>query len=123
MRRQQKVNKRIYQLTGQQVPDAKMIDVKTVGQLLALIIKPPAPRKVYESILQQDALTKLPNVEIHAKRITPIDKDKKVGRWKVIEEILKKRGLPVTGDGGVGKFVHDKWFRGPRVTKKGRRRA
>jgi len=39
----------------------------------------------------------MPNVEIFPRRHTPIDKEKEVGRWKVIERELQKKGLPVTG--------------------------
>ena len=42
-------------------------------------------------------LTKLPNVRILMRRETPVDRDKAVGRWKVIEKELKARGLPVLG--------------------------
>ena len=38
-----------------------------------------------------------PNATVHASRRTPIHKDKEVGRWKVIENELVSRGLPVTG--------------------------
>jgi len=34
---------------------------------------------------------------VHDHRQTPIHKHKEVGRWKVIEEELINRGLPVTG--------------------------
>lgn len=88
------------------------------------MVKPPPARTVYEAILQVNQLTKLPNVEVHQKRRTPITEAEKVGRWKIIKDVLKKRGLPVTGEGGVGKFVEDDWFRGPRVfKKKGKKRA
>jgi len=43
----------------------------------------------------------LPNVEIRERRYTPIDREKEIGRWKVIEQELEKRGLPVTGKGFV----------------------
>lgn len=33
-----------------------------------------------------------------SRRFTPIDKEKETGRWKVIEEELTRRGLPVTGN-------------------------
>ena len=39
----------------------------------------------------------LPNVKVYDRRITPIDKEKMVGRWKVIERELIERDLPVTG--------------------------
>lgn len=32
-----------------------------------------------------------------SRRETPVDKEKEVGRWKVIERELKARGLPVLG--------------------------
>jgi hypothetical protein len=39
----------------------------------------------------------LPNVVLRERRWTPIDREKEVGRWKVIVRELKERGLPVTG--------------------------
>ena len=39
-------------------------------------------------------------MSIHRRRITPIDKEIQLGRWKVIKQELKKRNLPVTGFGG-----------------------
>lgn len=38
---------------------------------------------------------------IHGRRQTPIDKEKEVGRWKVIEKELRERGLPVVGRGSA----------------------
>ena len=38
-----------------------------------------------------------PNVAVYATRRTPIHKEKEIGRWKVIEEELLRRDLPVTG--------------------------
>lgn len=42
-----------------------------------------------------------PNVTVHARRQTPVDREISVGRWKVIEEELVRRGLPVTGKRGA----------------------
>lgn len=56
-------------------------------------------------------------MEVHETRRTPIHAAEKVGRWKVIKEELEKRGLPVTGNGGVDKIREQEWYRGPRVTK------
>ena len=39
----------------------------------------------------------LPNLKMMARRYTPVDKEKEVGRWKVIEGELRRRGLPVLG--------------------------
>ena len=47
--------------------------------------------------MNMPSLTSLPNVEIFPRRHTPVDKEKTVGRWKVIEKELQKRGLPVLG--------------------------
>ncbi len=38
-----------------------------------------------------------PNVMILSRRETPVDKEKEVGRWKLIERELRARGLPVLG--------------------------
>ncbi|KIX02458.1 uncharacterized protein Z518_08399 [Rhinocladiella mackenziei CBS 650.93] len=38
-----------------------------------------------------------PNVMVLSRRETPVDKEKEVGRWKVIERELRDRGLPVLG--------------------------
>lgn len=54
----------------------------------------------------------LPNVKVYSRRVTPIDKEVWVGRWKVIEAELIKRGLPVTGTGGVGKAKEKDWLMG-----------
>lgn len=37
------------------------------------------------------------NVLVLSRRETPVDKEKEIGRWKVIERELKARGLPVLG--------------------------
>lgn len=46
-----------------------------------------------------DRIAELPNVQIVDRRYTPIDKEKEVGRWKIIEKELIVRDLPITGDG------------------------
>ncbi|KEF58864.1 uncharacterized protein A1O9_03707, partial [Exophiala aquamarina CBS 119918] len=38
-----------------------------------------------------------PNVMVLSRRETPVDKEKEVGRWKLIEKELIERGLPVLG--------------------------
>jgi hypothetical protein len=38
-----------------------------------------------------------PNVMVLHRRETPVDKEKEVGRWKVIKQELTSRGLPVLG--------------------------
>jgi len=47
---------------------------------------------------QKEDLITLPNVSVFAKRVTPIHKEKSIGRWKLIEKELEARELPVTGN-------------------------
>ena len=85
------------QLSGIKFPDAAIKRSNTAGALLSHIIKPPKARKLIEALAQRETLLNLPNVSIFTKRVTPIDKEKAVGRWKLIEQELQERGLPVTG--------------------------
>ncbi|KAK7699813.1 hypothetical protein SLS64_011425 [Diaporthe eres] len=116
------VTKRILQLTGHPIPDSKLPSIHTAGNLVALLVKPEPPTKVAEALEQQGELTNLPNVRVHATRRTPVHKHQEVGRWKVIVEELEKRKIPATGDGGIGRFVEDKWLRGPRLPKSERKK-
>ena len=50
-----------------------------------------------EKLVDNDDLLSRSNVTIYNRRVTPIDKEKEVGRWKVIEERLIEKDLPVTG--------------------------
>ncbi|KAH8663134.1 ribosomal subunit 39S-domain-containing protein [Tricladium varicosporioides] len=91
------VIKRTLQLTGAKVPDAAIRSAKTAKALLSHLITPPKPRKLIDALAQQQDLLNLPNVRVYSQRITPIDREKEVGRWKLIEKELRARGLPVTG--------------------------
>lgn len=104
--------KRIQRLTGHIIPDAKMISVSTVGALLTQISTPPKAKKLFEVVQQKGAFQELPNVRVFPRRVTPIDKEKMVGRWKLIKQELEDRGLPVTGTGGYGKPVEKRWIQG-----------
>ena len=55
----------------------------------------PKPTKLADGLLKKKDLASLPNVHVMARRETPIDKDKRLGRWKVIEAELQSKGLPV----------------------------
>lgn len=57
-------------------------------------------------------LAELSNVTLHDRKLTPIDKEVSVGRWKVIEEELTKRGLPVTGTMGLKRNKERQWLSG-----------
>ena len=85
------------QRTGIKLPDRFVQQCNTVGMLYHKLIEDDEPKKLAEQIEQDPKLAPLPNVKIHTKRISPIDKEKEVGRWKVIEQELMERGLPVTG--------------------------
>lgn len=91
------VVKRILQLTGIRVADSDISATRTVSDLLGHLATPPKPRRVIEALAQKEALFNLPNVKVYGRRVTPVDKEKSVGRWKVIEKELQARGLPVTG--------------------------
>jgi hypothetical protein len=62
----------------------------------------PKPQKLAQSLAANEQLMSLPNVKIMGRRMTPIDKEKEIGRWKIIEEELTRRGLPVTGNLPIG---------------------
>lgn len=71
----------------------------------------PKAKKLADELEKKQKLGVLPNVRVHSRKITPIDKEKELGRWKVIEEELKKRGLPVTGTGDLAGHKERDWMR------------
>jgi len=85
------------QLTGLRIPDSAIDSANTAQVLLKHLITPPKPRKLIDALVQKEDLINLPNVTVYERRVTPIDKERSIGRWKVIEQELQKRGLPVTG--------------------------
>ncbi|KAB5566108.1 ribosomal subunit 39S-domain-containing protein [Coniochaeta sp. 2T2.1] len=106
------VNKRVQQLTGHIIPDHKLLTVNTVAGYLGVLVKPAPAKKLAEVIEQKGELQALPNVAVYNRRVTPIDKEKMVGRWKLIVNELEKRDLPVVGTGGLSGNVEKKWARG-----------
>ncbi|KAJ2898938.1 hypothetical protein MKZ38_003571 [Zalerion maritima] len=107
------VTKRIYQLTGHRIHDYKLHSILTVGGLLKVLHSKPKPTKLFEFIEERKPeLTNLPNVKVYSRRVTPIDKEKEVGRWKVIERELEKRGLPATGHSHLPKPNQRAWILG-----------
>ncbi|KAI1329460.1 ribosomal subunit 39S-domain-containing protein [Xylariaceae sp. FL0255] len=96
------VTKRIFQLTGQRIPDHQLPSISSVRHILQLLKKPPKPATLTEEIQKrQKTLTSLPNVHVASKRITKGDKEEALGRLKVMQAELAKRGLPLTGNGGA----------------------
>ncbi|EFW16951.1 hypothetical protein D8B26_003757 [Coccidioides posadasii str. Silveira] len=91
--------KRASQLTGHRIPDPELLSITKVSRLLALFTaaSKPKPAKLADILIAEGKFAALPNVKIFDRRQTPIDHEKEVGRWKIIEEELTKRGLPVTG--------------------------
>ena len=89
--------KRVQQLTGLRLPDHAVSTANTVDGLFSAVKFKPEPSKLFKTEQLRKTSATLPNVTIHQARQTPIHKHKEVGRWKVIEEELANRGLPVTG--------------------------
>lgn len=92
----QQILKRTMQLVGKRIPDSVVAKIHVVQDLVDHLTEIPKPKKLAEQLVTQP-IAAMPNVEIFPRRHTPIDKEKELGRWKVIERELQKRGLPVTG--------------------------
>ena len=91
--------KRTLQLTSHRLSDHALSTSPTLGDLWSHYATPTVPKKLAHTKPLQKLGTNphIPNVTVHPRRQTPIDREKSVGRWKVIEEELVQRGLPVTG--------------------------
>ncbi|KAL7622598.1 hypothetical protein AAE478_008108 [Parahypoxylon ruwenzoriense] len=98
------VTKRVFQLTGQLVPDHQLSSINDVWSLLRVVQKPPKPKTLTQEIQERhENLVQLPNVTVSTKRVTRGDKDKAIGRFKLIEEELRKRDLPLGSLGSIRK--------------------
>jgi len=106
------VAKRVFQLSGHVIPDFKLPQIHNVQQLLKILVRPSKPIKLVEEIQRRGELLALPNVTVYPRRVTVMDKERMVGRWKVIERELERRGLPVTGDGGLPRPKEIAWLFG-----------
>jgi hypothetical protein len=84
-------------LTGIRISDPAIDSIRTVKSLLLHLVRPPKPKKLAEALIKQRDLVNLPNIKIFDHRITPIDREKSIGRWKIIEKALEAKDLPVTG--------------------------
>jgi hypothetical protein len=89
-----------------------MIKIQNAGQLYSLLVRPPKAKKLAEELEMKGSLQDLANVSVYDRRVTPIDKEKMVGRWKVIVNELEKRKLPVIGSGDYTASVEEKWALG-----------
>ncbi|KAK0744268.1 hypothetical protein B0T21DRAFT_447536 [Apiosordaria backusii] len=97
--------KRIQKLTGHIIPDGKLVVITTADKLIKELVKAPKAKKLAEEIENKQIFQSLPNVRVFPRRVTPIDKEKMVGRWKVIREELERRGLPVIGTANIDNAV------------------
>ncbi|KAK3903982.1 hypothetical protein C8A05DRAFT_42898 [Staphylotrichum tortipilum] len=104
--------KRIQQLTGHRIPDGKLAAIATIDSFVKNIVEPPKPKKLFELVETKEMFKDQSNVKIYPRRVTPIDKEQMVGRWKVIVKELKKRDLPLTGTGDHGPPIEKKWISG-----------
>jgi hypothetical protein len=79
------------------VRDPVISSATSMSDLYQALKTRPAPERLARAQQLKKVKKDLPNVTVHDHRRTPIHKHKDVGRWKVIEEELINRGLPVTG--------------------------
>lgn len=90
------VMKRVFQLTGVLIPDHELSEIMSPKHLLELLLRKPAPKTLTKALLtEKKDLGRLPNVFISAKRWTRGDKDRALGRYKMIEEEFKKRNITI----------------------------
>lgn len=74
----------------------------------------PKPTKLAEELEQKNLFDELANVRTQDTKIRQIQKETEVGRWKVIEEELDRRGLPATGTKDLPGNKESKRLRGTR---------
>jgi hypothetical protein len=86
-------------LTGFRIADPVLARARTLRSIYIYQLGAirPGPKNLAETLATKTELVSLPNVKIMGRRETPVDKEKAVGRWKVIEAELRSRGLPVLG--------------------------
>ena len=88
------------QLSGRRIPDPDIQNIHDTRTLFTHLVKKPKSKKLAHALFASD-MVDLPNIDLRERRYTPIDKEKEIGRWKVIEQELEARGLPLTGKGFV----------------------
>ncbi|CAD0082618.1 unnamed protein product [Aureobasidium vineae] len=82
-----------------QIPDIIMHKASTLKDFQQAILTKPKPKKLSFALLGNPELMANTNIQVRGGRQTSVHKDRAVGRWKVIEEELVNRGLPVFGHG------------------------
>ncbi|KAK0743021.1 hypothetical protein B0T18DRAFT_489865 [Schizothecium vesticola] len=106
------LGRRITELTGHRIMDFKMTGLSTPASIINHLAQPTKTKKLVEELEAKGLLAGLPNVTVFAKRVGPVDKERMVGRWKIIEKELTARGLPVLGTGDHRKAVERRWITG-----------
>ncbi|KAI5285873.1 hypothetical protein KEM52_002242, partial [Ascosphaera acerosa] len=105
--------KRVSQLSGHLFPDSQLSRLTTLRRVLAHLhaASRPAPKKLAERLLGASggrknreerqgvaSLASLPNVRVSPRKVSISQRETEVGRWKIIEAELRRRGLPVNAD-------------------------
>lgn len=95
--------KRFSQITGHYVPDSIINTAKTVQDIVEPIEKSVCrPKKLAEELSVLTAKQGIPNIQVNSKPYTKDDQDREVGRAKIIEEVLRERGLTLEDIKGNG---------------------
>lgn len=94
------------QVTGKRVPDSVVSRATTVEDLYNAYKTPVAPKKLHQQPQMKEVKVSIPNVKVHRKKQKMMHQERAIGRWKVIEQELEKRGIPTKGT----------TFRGAKVT-------
>jgi Ribosomal subunit 39S len=91
------------QLSGTRILDPMIGKSKTWEMLVDNLAKQvgPKPKNIAETLMMKENLANLPNLKIMKRRETPVDKEKEVGRLKVIQAELLARGLPKLGSSRI----------------------
>ncbi|QIW95711.1 hypothetical protein AMS68_001229 [Peltaster fructicola] len=93
-----RIAEKIRQLTkGCRISDFDMSKATRFEHVYRAMSTIPEAKKLTQAAPVKVLRTQLPNVTVHTKRQTPIDKEKDIGRWKIIEAELERRNLPITG--------------------------
>jgi len=94
-----KFTKKLRAATKMHISDIVMQRATTLKDFQQAILTKPKPKKLSFALLANQELMANPNIQVRGGRQTPVHKDRANGRWKLIEEELVNRGLPVFGHG------------------------
>ncbi|EME77386.1 uncharacterized protein MYCFIDRAFT_83316 [Pseudocercospora fijiensis CIRAD86] len=89
----------VIRFTGKRVPDQIISKARTAEDIFRAVQAKEPPKKLKDDPRVQElgASEKLPNVKVYSQKRTSVHKEMDIGRWKVIEDELKLRNLPVFG--------------------------